>query len=492
MSSDPVLNPEIPYVGVVEGGLVPGKMVKIQGKALPDAVRFAVNYQLGPTLNPRDDIAIHVSPRFSEGFITRNNIVSGAWGAEENEGPMWIQPGEEFEMMLLCDHACYKIAINGRHFTEFPHRLPYQRVTHLVIDGDVEVNSISYEIVPVDPPRSPRAAPTPDVPAANFGPPAPGGLYPTIGPQAPPGGYGPPPPAGYGPPPPGGYGPPPPGGYGPPPDAYGGPGYQPGAYGYQPGYQKPEEADVFGNCLGKLGVALGGLVAAGGIASAAHAMNKKKDEDGEKDHEKSDVSKSKTESEGGLGNLGSIGAALASTLVTNALSNNSHAQQGYPPQESGGGGVLGSILGALGSGGSPAPPQHPPSQPSDPLSGALGSIIGGVFGGGGNQQPAYQPSGGYGNYQPSGGYSSQQPSSGSDLLSGIGSALGSSFFSSALEGLGKHGKDKPHEENRPAPSPAYTPNTPPSAQPPPHADSPPSSGNKLSADEISKGLGLDD
>lgn len=94
-----------------------------------------------------------------------------------------------------------------------------------------------------------------------------------------------------------------------------------------------------------------------------------------------------------------------------------------------------------GSGGSPAPPQHPPSQPSDPLSGALGSIIGGVFGGGGNQQPAYQPSGGYGNYQPSGGYSSQQPSSGSDLLSGIGSALGSSFFSSALEGLGKHGKD---------------------------------------------------
>lgn len=97
-------------------------------------------------------------------------------------------------------------------------------------------------------------------------------MYPTIGPQAPPGGYGPPPPAGYGPPPPGGYGPPFPGGYGPPPDAYGGPGYQPGAYGYQPGHQKPEEADVFGNCLGKLGVALGGLVAAGGIASAAHAI----------------------------------------------------------------------------------------------------------------------------------------------------------------------------------------------------------------------------
>lgn len=68
------------------------------------------------------------------------------------------------------------------------------------------------------------------------------------------------------------------------------------------------------------------------------------------DQEKSDASKSKTESEGGLGNLGSLGAALASSLVTNALSN-SQAQQGYPTniQQSsgGGGGVLDSILGAL-------------------------------------------------------------------------------------------------------------------------------------------------
>lgn len=76
-------------------------------------------------------------------------------------------------------------------------------------------------------------------------------------------------------------------------------------------------------------------------------MQKKK-EDPEKEHEKADSSSSKTESEGGLGNLGSLGAALASTLMTNALSN-SNAQQGYPSQQpSGGGGVLGSILGALG------------------------------------------------------------------------------------------------------------------------------------------------
>ncbi|XP_043522874.1 spidroin-2-like [Frieseomelitta varia] len=465
MSSGPILNPPIPFVGALEGGLVPGKMVKVQGKVPADAVRFAVNYQLGPTLNPRDDIAIHVSPRFTEGFITRNHIVSMTWGLEENDGPMWIQPGQEFEILLLCDFPSYKIAINGRHFAEFVHRLPYEKVTHLVIDGDVEVQSISYEIVPIDPPRSPRNVSAPDIPAADFGPPPPGGLYPTIQ-----GGYGPPPPV------PGGYGPPPPGG----------PGYNPPrAYGYQPGYEKPEEEDAFSGCLDKVGLAIGGLVAAGGIAAAAHALNKKKG-DVEEDQEKSDASKSKTESESGLGNLGSLGAALASSLVTNALSN-SHAQQGYPAQQpSGGGGVLDSILGALGgSGGHSAAPPPPPSQPSDPLTGALGSIIGGVLGGGGNQQPNYQPSGGYGNYQPSGGYSSQ--SSNSDLLSGIGSAL----FSSALGSLTKHGKDKSHEEHHSTPSSTYRPSTPPPVQPPASSDSP-ASGKKLTADEISKGLGLED
>ncbi|XP_014480159.1 PREDICTED: uncharacterized PE-PGRS family protein PE_PGRS54-like [Dinoponera quadriceps] len=471
MANAPVTNPTIPYVGEVEGGLRAGTMLKIQGKVPPDAVRFAVNYQLGPTLNPRDDIAIHVSPRFPEGIITRNHIESMSWGMEENAGPLWIQPGQEFEMLILCDYHCFKIAINGKHFTEFAHRLPFIKVTHLVIDGDVEIHSISYEQIQLDSSKSPAAAP--DVPAANFGPPPPGGLYPTLGPQ---GGYGLPP-------------------AGPPPSAYGGPdGYNPPrSYGYQPGYEKPEEEDAFGGCLNKVGLALGGLVAAGGVAAAMHAMNKKKEEGtDEKDHEKSDASKS--ESEGGLGNLGSLGLALASSLASNAMHSNTHTQQGYPAQESGGGGVLGSILGALGGtggGGAPQPPAYAPNQPpgGDSLGGTIGSILGGVLGGGGGhqQQPAYQPSGGYGGYPSSGGYGGQG-SGGQNLISDIGSAIGSSLFSSALDGLNKRGKEKSHDEYRPGPPP-------PSYEPPkPAAPSTPASsgGHKLTADEISKGLGLED
>ncbi|XP_063977845.1 pro-resilin-like [Diachasmimorpha longicaudata] len=465
MASSPVLNPEIPYVGAVEGGLTPGKMVKIQGKIPPEAVRFAINYQLGPNLNPRDDIAIHLSPRFTDGFITRNHIQSMSWGPEENGGPLVIQPGQEFEVILLCEPLQYKIAINGRHFTEFGHRLPYQKVTHLVIDGDVEVTSISYESIGA--PRSPRMAGAPDVPAADFGPPGPGGLYPTLNPQppsTPSGGYGPGP-GGYGPP--GG-----PGGYNSPNKSYG----------YQPGYEKAEEEDAFGGCLDKVGLALGGLVAAGGVAAAMHAYNKRKEHDKETEHEK--VESSKTESEGGGLNLGALGTALASSLVSNALSGDTRQQPGYPSQ--GGGDVLGSILGALGGGGGSHQPNYPPPQQADPL-GGLGSILGGVLGGGGgHQQPAYQPSGGY--TQP--GYN--QGSAGSDLLSGIGGAL----FSSAIDSLSKRNSHGDDHQYSPQPPPQYSQNYgPPRSDPPPppKPSSPPSSGGgRLSAADISKGLGLGD
>lgn len=95
---------------------------------------------------------------------------------------------------------------------------------------------------------------------------------------------------------------------------------------------------------------------------------------------------------------------------------------------------------ALGGSGGGAPHQSaypPPNQPpgGDSLGGAIGSILGGVLGGGGHQQPGYQqpgyqPSGGYGGYGGQGG----QGSGGSNFISDIGSAIGSSLFSSAFGG----------------------------------------------------------
>lgn len=78
-----------------------------------------------------------------------------------------------------------------------------------------------------------------------------GGIYPTIGPQIPPGGgnfYSNPStnPSPYGP---------------------------PGAHLYKPEYERSEEEEESGFGLNKVGLAVGGLIAAGGVAAAMHAMN---------------------------------------------------------------------------------------------------------------------------------------------------------------------------------------------------------------------------
>ena len=71
--------------------------------------RFAVNLQCGPNLNPRDDLAFHISPRFHERAVVRNSLVSGQWGSEERHGNFPFQAGSGFEILLLCDATHYKV-----------------------------------------------------------------------------------------------------------------------------------------------------------------------------------------------------------------------------------------------------------------------------------------------------------------------------------------------------------------------------------------------
>lgn len=449
MSFQPVLNPELPFVGEVQDGLIPGKMVKVQGRVPLESTRFAINYQLGPILNPRDDIALHVSPRFCDGFITRNHIKSMTWGSEENDGPMWIELGMPFEIIILCEYHCFKIAINGRHFTEFTHRLPYDQITHLVIDGEVEITSIFYESIPIGPKPS---APVPDVPDLIVGPPPPGKLYPMLYP------------------------------HGFPKEKNGSPldsddfkSNPTPAYGSK-SVQETEE-DIIDNCLDKVGLAVGGLVAAGGVAAALHAYNKNKNQHAnESSHEKSES----IQNESGLGGLGVLRAALANSLASNAFQGNkaAHAQQGYPPQDSSSG-MLGSILGALGETGQPAYQQTS----TDPLSGALGSILGRVLGSDDHQ---YQPTGGYGNY------SQNQKSQDNNFLGGFGGVV----IQSAMDGLSKR-LHTSHQEgadsnichySAPPPSTIYSKHDKnvPASHPSPTA----SRDARLTATEISKGLGL--
>ena len=116
------------------------------------------------------------------------------WSAEESHGGFPFIPGQPFEVIILVQSGMYKIAINGMHFAEFPHRLPPGQVTHLTMDGDMKVNAIIFEMqnqsTTSAPPPMPVASqlPYPTSGGAAMPPYPVGGAvpYPTSGPGYPP------------------------------------------------------------------------------------------------------------------------------------------------------------------------------------------------------------------------------------------------------------------------------------------------------------------
>lgn len=150
----PILNPPNPYVGTLR--IFPGTLVKVAGRPRPNATRFAINFQTGPSINPRDNLALHLSPCFTPPRVVRNSLQHGAWGLEEAWGNgTVVNPHEPFEIMILAEPEQFKIAINGMHYCDFRHRIPFQEITNLTIDGDVDIDRISIISSSVPPSPAP-------------------------------------------------------------------------------------------------------------------------------------------------------------------------------------------------------------------------------------------------------------------------------------------------------------------------------------------------
>ncbi|XP_066494927.1 galectin-9-like isoform X2 [Tiliqua scincoides] len=149
----PILNPSVPFAGPIFGGLRMGKMILIQGQVQMNVKRFAVNL-----LCQNGDTAFHFNPRFDEGgVVVCNTMQQGRWGSEERTFGMTFRPGVYFELIISVQTQCYQVSVNGSHFLEYRHRIPFYTVQTLEIKGDVSLNCISFQEAPVPPPYAPPA-----------------------------------------------------------------------------------------------------------------------------------------------------------------------------------------------------------------------------------------------------------------------------------------------------------------------------------------------
>ncbi|KAH9509301.1 Galectin-4 [Bulinus truncatus] len=147
--SGPIISPPIPFTTSIPGELVPGKIIFLTGVPYSSPGRFTINLACGP--HESYNIALHFDVRFTFGSdrnqVVRTHKQGGSYATEERHQEYFpFFPAANFELMILVEKNSFKIAVNNRHFTEFIHRvLPLERVTHLMVLGDVQLLQVRFQ-----------------------------------------------------------------------------------------------------------------------------------------------------------------------------------------------------------------------------------------------------------------------------------------------------------------------------------------------------------
>ncbi|KAG7480410.1 galectin-9-like isoform X1 [Solea senegalensis] len=137
-------NPVIPFTGAIQGGVQEGKMIAICGRVLPGVKRFHVNLQCGSRTNA--DIAFHFNPRYDGvSCVVANTLQHGNWGSEERKKNSLLLPGSVFNLLITVTRDSFLVNINGSHFMDYRHRIPFNQVDTISVGGTVEISSIACQ-----------------------------------------------------------------------------------------------------------------------------------------------------------------------------------------------------------------------------------------------------------------------------------------------------------------------------------------------------------
>ncbi|KRJ97009.1 galectin-4 isoform X2 [Drosophila yakuba] len=138
------------------GKLSEGISFTVTGNLSVNCERFSINLVYK---NDSRDVALHINPRLPQNYIVRNTKVQDIWGSEEVSSalPFLLSRGEEFSIQVLVTEACYMISVNGQHFAEYTHRIPYEDVRILEVKGDVSNVEMKRSLVLKYPQRLPQS-----------------------------------------------------------------------------------------------------------------------------------------------------------------------------------------------------------------------------------------------------------------------------------------------------------------------------------------------
>lgn len=126
--------------------------------------RFAINFTTGDRVegDSIDDIILHFNVRMesSRKEIVLNTLINNTWGHEKRM-PNYLQFGEPFEVRFLVTADKFNIALNGKHFCDYAHRVPVKNIRFVHIYGCLNVDVVEI-VLEADKVLTPDSHPTKD------------------------------------------------------------------------------------------------------------------------------------------------------------------------------------------------------------------------------------------------------------------------------------------------------------------------------------------
>uniref|UniRef100_A0A914XHZ1 Galectin n=1 Tax=Plectus sambesii TaxID=2011161 RepID=A0A914XHZ1_9BILA len=133
----------IPYRSILAEKIEPGQTLIVQGKTFESAERFSINFHKDSADFSGVDIPLHLSIRFDEGKIVLNSLAAGEWGKEERKS-IPFKKGAAFDIRIRAHDDRFIIFCDHKEFKEFEYRLPLTYITHMSIDGDLDLANVHW------------------------------------------------------------------------------------------------------------------------------------------------------------------------------------------------------------------------------------------------------------------------------------------------------------------------------------------------------------
>ncbi|EFP05032.1 CRE-LEC-9 protein [Caenorhabditis remanei] len=134
----PILNPACPGSYALPYGVRSGLQIAFNGLVKHKNKDFNINLLSG------GNIALHMSFRWEKDKIVAINAkIDNAWGNEiRHSNPLHHDQAFDLQVRVYPGH--FHVTTNGVLLGDFPHRLPFESIGAISLEGNVHINNIQF------------------------------------------------------------------------------------------------------------------------------------------------------------------------------------------------------------------------------------------------------------------------------------------------------------------------------------------------------------